>query len=310
MAGTDVVAAAEVAEEGVVLTASGMGKPEKVVVLKEKKVKAVVSKEMKMKTTKAGNVAAAHPSYLLMVKEAIGSLKERTGSSQHAIAKYLEEVYKTGLPPNFKKILSVRLRNMTKQGKVYKVKNSFKLSEELKKPMMIRRKAGPNKSTLSIKGDSNNKEIEVLKPIKAPKPKSQNRVKKTTTTTIIDGVPVPKSPKPAKARKAPKFENKTSKLPKAGTKPRKLSVTATKKGEVKKFTPPAVAAAAAATTTKPALVSSLTSKKASGVRKTAAKKLLTPKKSTKSVKTSKSKGVMKAPPGAPSNKAVAKKAKK
>jgi histone H1/5 len=390
MAGTDVVAAGEVAEEGVVFTASGMGKPEKVVVLKEKKVKAVVSKEMKVKTTKAGNVAAAHPSYLLvmlsfrhfspsppcslslslslffslslsdckqclyrsfgfvfvvcvlcgmfsigfsvliivivsqacllypwffawcvqMVKEAIGSLKERTGSSQHAIAKYLEEVYKTGLPPNFKKILSVRLRNMTKQGKVYKVKNSFKLSEELKKSMMVR-KAGPNKSTLSIKGDSNNKDIEVLKPIKTPKPKSHSRVKKTTTTTIVDGVPVPKSPKPAKARKAPKFENKTHKLPKPGTKPRKLSVTATKKGEEKKFTPPAVAAAAAATTkTKPALLSSLTSKKASGVRKTAAKKLMTQKKSTKSVKTSKSKGVMKAPPGAPSNKAVAKKAKK
>ncbi len=237
-----------------------------------------------------------------MVKEAIGSLKERTGSSQHAIAKYLEEVYKTGLPPNFKKILSVRLRNMAKQGKVYKVKNSFKLSEELKKPMMIRRKAGTNKSTLSIKGDSNNKEIEVLKSIKAPKTKSQNRVKEATTTTIIDGVPVPKSPKPAKAPKAPKFENKTSKLSKPGKKPRKLSVTATKKGEEKKFTP--------AATTKPALVSSLTSKKASGVRKTAAKKLMTPKKSTKSVKTSKSKGVMKAPPGAPSNKAVAKKAKK
>ncbi len=67
MAGTDVVAAAEVAEERVVLTASEMGKPEKVVVLKEKKVKAVLSKEMKMKTTKAGNVAAAHPSYLLVL---------------------------------------------------------------------------------------------------------------------------------------------------------------------------------------------------------------------------------------------------
>jgi hypothetical protein len=65
MAGADVVAAAEVAEEGVVLTASEMGKPEEVVVLKEKKVKAVVSKEMK--TTKVGNVAAAHPSYLLVL---------------------------------------------------------------------------------------------------------------------------------------------------------------------------------------------------------------------------------------------------
>ncbi|CAK9878605.1 unnamed protein product [Sphagnum jensenii] len=286
-------------------------KKAKATVPKEKKQKQEkVVKEKKPKIAKAANpsAAASHPSYLLMVKEAIGSLKERTGSSQHAIAKYLEEVYKTGLPPNFKKILSVRLRNMTKQGKVYKVKNSFKLSEELKKPMMIRRKADPNKSTLSIKGDSN-KEMDVLKPIKASKPKSQNRVKKTTTTTIIDGVPVPKSPKPAKAPKAPKFE-KPSKLPKPGAKPRKLSVTATKKGGEKKFTPPAVAAAAVATTTKPALVSSLTSKKASGVRKTAAKKLLTPKKSTKSVKTSKSKGVIKALPGAPSNKAVAKKAKK
>ncbi|CAK9229626.1 unnamed protein product [Sphagnum troendelagicum] len=275
--------------------------PKKVATPKKKGPKSVKTAKPKVTTR------AATPSK--MVKEAIGSLKERTGSSQHAIAKYLEEVYKTGLPPNFKKILSVRLRNMTKQGKVYKVKNSFKLSEELKKPMMIRRKAGPIKSTLSIKGDSN-KEMDVLKPIKASKPKSQNRVKKTTTTTIIDGVPVPKSPKPAKAPKAPKFENKTSKLPKPGAKPRKLSVTATKKGGEKKFTPPAVAAAAVARATKPALVSSLTSKKVSRVRKTAAKKLLTPKKSTKSVKTSKSKGVMKALPGAPSNKAVAKKAKK
>ncbi|RWR94236.1 histone H1-like protein [Cinnamomum micranthum f. kanehirae] len=42
--------------------------------------------------------SSLHPPYLKMISEAISSLKERTGSSQQAIAKFIEEKYKTDLP--------------------------------------------------------------------------------------------------------------------------------------------------------------------------------------------------------------------
>lgn len=63
-----------------------------------------------------------------MITEAITSLKDRTGSSQSAIAKFIEEQYKTDLPPNFKKILSVQLKKFVKSEKLIKVKNSYKVS--------------------------------------------------------------------------------------------------------------------------------------------------------------------------------------
>ncbi|ONK59627.1 uncharacterized protein A4U43_C08F8410, partial [Asparagus officinalis] len=48
----------------------------------------------------------SHPTHLEMVGEAIGSLKERTGSSPHAIAKFIEGKHKTKLPSNFKSFFS------------------------------------------------------------------------------------------------------------------------------------------------------------------------------------------------------------
>ncbi|CAK9199789.1 unnamed protein product [Sphagnum troendelagicum] len=183
-------------------------------VVKEKKVKALP----KEKKPRAGSnvVAASHPSYLLMVKDAIGSLKERTGSSQYAIAKYLEEMYKSGLPLNFKKILSVQLRNMTKQGKVYKVKNSFKLSDDLKKPVKA------PKSIPAIKGS---KEIQsVRKPAVIGNPNAMGAVAK-----------------PVKAPKPGRTDTKSAKVPKAAAaaaKPRKATpATATKKAGEKLTAP-------------------------------------------------------------------------
>lgn len=66
-----------------------------------------------------------------MINEAISSLKERTGSSQYAIAKFIEENQKD-LPPNFKKMLLVQLRKLVAAGKLTKVKNSFKQSPPVK----------------------------------------------------------------------------------------------------------------------------------------------------------------------------------
>lgn len=69
-----------------------------------------------------------------MIKEAIAAMKDRTGSSQPAIAKFIEEKYKGSLPPNFKKLLSVQLKKFTKSEKLVKVKNSFKIAPAVKKP--------------------------------------------------------------------------------------------------------------------------------------------------------------------------------
>lgn len=69
-----------------------------------------------------------------MIKEAIAALKDRTGSSQPAIAKFIEEKYKGALPPNFKKLLSVQLKKFAKSEKLVRVKNSFKIAPAVKKP--------------------------------------------------------------------------------------------------------------------------------------------------------------------------------
>ncbi|KAK7277793.1 hypothetical protein RJT34_22810 [Clitoria ternatea] len=71
---------------------------------------------------------ALHPPYFEMIADAISTLKERTGSSQPAIAKFIEEKHKKVLPPNFRKTLSLQLKNCVKSEKLYKVKNSYKLS--------------------------------------------------------------------------------------------------------------------------------------------------------------------------------------
>jgi len=70
---------------------------------------------------------------LQMIKEAISALKERTGSSSHAIAKYMEDKHGASLPANFKKMLSIQLRGFAAKGKLVKVKASYKLSDAAKK---------------------------------------------------------------------------------------------------------------------------------------------------------------------------------
>ncbi|VAH50263.1 unnamed protein product [Triticum turgidum subsp. durum] len=82
---------------------------------------------------KAAAAGASHPTYFEMIKEAIAALKDRTGSSSVAIAKYIEEKHGKALPANFKKMLSVQLRASASKGKLVKVKASYKLSDAAKK---------------------------------------------------------------------------------------------------------------------------------------------------------------------------------
>ncbi|MFS8035317.1 putative linker histone H1/H5, domain H15, winged helix-like DNA-binding domain superfamily [Helianthus anomalus] len=85
----------------------------------------------------------SHPPYAEMVKEAIVALKEKTGSSQYAISKHIEDNQKD-LPANFKKLLLLQLKKLVAAGKLTKVKNSFKLQKpaDHKKPLAVKAKSG------------------------------------------------------------------------------------------------------------------------------------------------------------------------
>ena len=63
----------------------------------------------------------AHPKYEVMIADAIASLKDRTGSSTPAIAKFIEGNYK-GLPDNWKKLLAIQLKRLAEGGKLVKVR--------------------------------------------------------------------------------------------------------------------------------------------------------------------------------------------
>lgn len=267
--------ASEVVEEApVVEKAAKSEKGKKMKVTKEKKVKEVTVKEpkaTKAKAPKAPKPPASHPTYMLMVVEAIGALKERTGSSQYAIAKYLEDKYKKGLAPNFKKMLTIQLRNLTKGGKLVKVKNSFKLSDELKKPAKVAKATSAPKSLVKVAPKA--------KTVKIP---AGRRVK---TKSAGEGVAKSKAPS-TKGAKETKSESKVTKVakPKPGS---KVGTAASKKAVAKT----AVSAKKAAGATKKAAVHAKKSatvavakKPVTGRKPPTVRKMTTPKKAPKSVK--------------------------
>ncbi|NP_001296617.1 histone H1-like [Cicer arietinum] len=81
----------------------------------------------KSKKTASTKKPLSHPTYAEMITEAIVSLKERTGSSQHAITKFIEEKHKD-LSPTFRKLILLHLKKSVAAGKLVKVKGSFKLA--------------------------------------------------------------------------------------------------------------------------------------------------------------------------------------
>ncbi|GAA0143214.1 chromatin/chromatin-binding, or -regulatory protein [Lithospermum erythrorhizon] len=145
------------------------------VVTKSAAVKAKKASPTK-KTTKA---PTTHPKYLQMIEEAIMSLKERSGSSQYAIAKFIEEHHKS-LPTNFKKQLLLQLKKFVGSNKLTKVKNSYKITA---KP--------PSKKTTTPKKVVAKKAKSVKSPIK-PKPKS--KVKMAAAAKRIAAVKKAKTP--------------------------------------------------------------------------------------------------------------------
>ncbi|KAL5059245.1 hypothetical protein RYX36_030849 [Vicia faba] len=127
--------------------------------------------------TKTSKPLASHPTYKEMIKEAIVLLKERTGSSQYAIAKFIEEKHKQ-LPPTFKKLLLQNLKKNVASGKLVKVKGSFKLSPAVKpapatKPAVAKPKTNlvAKVTAAKAKPDAKPKAKAVVKPKVASKAK-------------------------------------------------------------------------------------------------------------------------------------------
>ncbi|XP_044967426.1 histone H1-like [Hordeum vulgare subsp. vulgare] len=144
---------------------------------------------------------SAHPTYFEMIKEAIAALKDRTGSSSVAIAKYIEEKHGKALPANFKKMLSVQLRASAAKGKLVKVKASYKLSDAAKKdaPKAKKEAAKPKKKAAA----KPNKAVAAAG-TKRKAPEKKKLVAKAKKSPAAKSKPKPKTVRSPAAKKARK----------------------------------------------------------------------------------------------------------
>ncbi|KAF3450575.1 hypothetical protein FNV43_RR06664 [Rhamnella rubrinervis] len=76
------------------------------------------------------------PRYNAMIFEALLTLKDRNGSDRGAILNFIEQRHEVPVPPNFRKLLTARLRRLVVQGKLEKVQNGYKIKKET--PLGIR----------------------------------------------------------------------------------------------------------------------------------------------------------------------------
>ncbi|KAL6968583.1 hypothetical protein U1Q18_034384 [Sarracenia purpurea var. burkii] len=189
-----------------------------------------------------------HPPYLQMIGEAISSLKDRTGSSQPAIAKFIEDKYDSLLPPNFKKILSVQLKKLVKSQKLHKIKNSYKISssEKVKSEKLLKIKNSYEisssekvKLTSSTTKESQRKKIDVIKanPRVGATKKAAKKGEKTKRLSQI------KTPEALKEKSAAKQVVKSAKKTVTGGKMKRLgqvkTPAAVKKKTMNKASTPA-----------------------------------------------------------------------
>ena len=168
-------------------------------------------------------VPAAHPKYIDMIKAALGSLKERGGSSRQAILKYVMANYKVGNDVNsINAHLKMALKSGVKKGALKQAKGkgasgSFKLGDKPKaekKPKakkVAKPKAAKPKKAAAAKPKKAAGEKKVKKtPKKTAAPKKAKSPKKTAAKSPKKAAA--KAPKKAKTPK--KAAAKKSKTPK------------------------------------------------------------------------------------------------
>ncbi|CAJ1976245.1 unnamed protein product [Sphenostylis stenocarpa] len=156
----------------------------------------------KAKKTAATKKPLSHPPFAVMITEAIASLKERTGSSQYAITKFIEGKHKE-LPPTYKKLVLLHLKKSVAAGKLVKVKNSFKLAPTKPAPVKAAT-AAPKKPKAVAKPAA--KAATKPKPKPAPKKKAVAPKAKSVPATAK---PMAKPAKPAAKKVVAKPAKKT-----------------------------------------------------------------------------------------------------
>ncbi|XP_042397287.1 histone H1-like [Zingiber officinale] len=142
---------------------------------------------------------SAHPPYAEMIKEAILTLKERTGSSPYAIAKAMEDKHKAHLPANFRKMLLLQLKKLAAAGKLAKVKSSYKLSSATASVVVATAKV-TTKNPISVASKAKPK-VRPVASIAKPKSKTVANAK-SKAKTVTKPKPVAVKPKSATKRKA------------------------------------------------------------------------------------------------------------
>lgn len=164
-----------------------------------------------------------HPTYSEMVKTALGSLKERGGSSRQALLKYIMANFKVGTDSKAVNVhLKIALRNGVKKETIKQSKGtgaagSFKLGEQPK----------PKKEKITKAKKPTAKKVTKPKAAKPAKPAGTKKAAKKATTGDKKTVTKPKkTTKKAVAKKTPKKTTKTTKSPKktksTTTKPKKV----------------------------------------------------------------------------------------
>ena len=178
---------------------------------------AATPKVPKVKKAAAAKKPATHPKYNEMIQSALGSLKDRKGSSRQAVLKYINANYKVGdnatsVNAHLKMALKAGVKNGSiKQSKGTGASGSFKLGEVQK----VAKKAAKPKAAKPKKAKTPTKKA--AKPAKktaaAKKPAAKKAAKKPAAKKA-------KTPKKA-AAKPKKAATKSPKKVKAAAKPKK-----------------------------------------------------------------------------------------
>ncbi|KAJ4722600.1 Histone H1 [Melia azedarach] len=207
------------------------------------------AKEGKAKNaTSAPRKPRAHPPYSEMINEAILALKERTGSSQFAIAKFIEEKQKANLPNNYKKLLLVQLKKLVANGKLVKVKNSFKLPPKSSSTSDTAKKPKSSSTSAAAKKPKSSSASAAAKKQKTTSTTDAGKRQKTTSSSAAI-----KKPKSSSASEEAK-KHKSSSTSEAANKTKPKSKA--KEAAVKPAKSPAKKAAVAAKAKKPKSIKS------------------------------------------------------
>ena len=161
---------------------------------------------------------------LQMITEAIVALKDRTGSSQYAITKFVEEKHKQ-LPQSFRKLLLLNLKKLVASGKLVKVKASFKLPP---RSSVAVASAAPAKEKTKPEASKAKKSTASAKTTAKPKAKTVAKSKARTVAKPKAKAVVVKKPKASAEAKPAAKAARTSSRTSPGKKVAAKSKSATK----------------------------------------------------------------------------------